>query len=273
MNIDAETDLYILLGNPVSHSLGPAMHNRALAYLQHNGVYLAFCVENIEGAIKGIRALGIRGASVTIPHKISVMPFLDKLDPKAERIGAVNTIVNRDGCLVGYNSDATGAVRALLEKTSLKDKAVAIIGAGGAARAIGYGVVSEGAKTVILNRTPERGEPLANELGADFFPLNEIGKVPAEILVNTTPVGMFPDTDATPVDKGLLHDGMVVMDIVYNPFATRFLREAAEKGCITIDGVGMFVYQGAFQLELWTGKAAPITIMRQAVVNALTKEK
>lgn len=265
--------MYVLLGDPVSHSLGPAMHNRALVHIQQNAVYLAFRTENVKGSVKGIRALGIKGASVTIPHKVSVIPFLDKLDPGAERIGAVNTIVNRDGCLVGYNSDATGAVKALLEKTSLKGKVVGIIGAGGAARAIGYGIASEGAKIAFLNRTPEKGEKLAKELGADFFSLNEIGKVAAEILVNTTPVGMFPETGATPVYKELLHDKMVVMDIVYNPLVTRLLREAAEKDCITINGVGMFVYQGAFQLELWTGKSAPIEIMKQAVVDALKKDK
>ena len=147
------------------------------------------------------------------------------------------------------------------------------IGAGGAARAIGFGLKSEGAKLAIANRTPEKGRGLAKELEADFFPLNEFSQFSPEILVNTSPVGMYPETDATPVHKNHLKNGMIVMDIVYNPLITRLLKEAAEIGCKTVDGAGMFVYQGAFQFELWTGKPAPLGEMRKAVVDALTKEK
>ncbi|MEA3280537.1 MAG: shikimate dehydrogenase, partial [Thermodesulfobacteriota bacterium] len=190
--IDANTLLYALLGDPVSHSLSPVMHNSAFLHTGYNGVYLAFRVEEIGAAVSGIKALGVKGASVTIPHKVSVMEFLDDLDEKAERIGAVNTIINREGKLIGVNSDCLGAVKALSEKTTIKDKDVVILGAGGAARAIGFGIVSEGGRITILNRSRDNGERLAKDLDAGFRPLLEIKETACQILINATPVGMVP---------------------------------------------------------------------------------
>jgi len=271
MNINSDTILFAVLGDPVSHSLGPVMHNTAFAELGYNGAYLAFRVKDIGKAVVGIKALGIKGASITIPHKVSVMDFLDELDDTAQKIGAVNTILNKKGVLTGYNSDGFGAVKALFERTTIKDKNVVILGAGGAARAIGFAIISEGGRVTVINRTLAKGEKLAKDLGADFQPIAKLNQTACHILINTTPVGMFPDIDAMPIRKQDLDKAMVVMDVVYNPLKTRLLRAAENIGCQTIDGVSMFVYQGAFQLELWTGMKAPVEVMKKAVLNALGK--
>jgi len=256
----------------VSHSMGPLMHNAAFSALGYNGAYLAFRVKDIGKAVVGIKALGIKGASITIPHKVSVMDFLDGVDDTAEKIGAVNTLVNREGVLTGYNSDGLGAVKALYERTTIKDKNVVILGAGGAARAIGFAIISEEGRVTVINRTLAKGEKLAKDLGADFQPIAKLNQTACHILINTTPVGMFPDIDAMPIRKEDLDKAMVVMDVVYNPLKTRLLRTAENIGCRTIDGVSMFVYQGAFQLELWTGMKAPVDVMKKAVLNALGKK-
>ncbi|MGD8981963.1 MAG: shikimate dehydrogenase [Desulfobacterales bacterium] len=271
MNINSDTILFAVLGDPVFHSLGPLMHNTAFSELGYNGAYLAFRVKDIGKAVAGIKALGIKGASITIPHKVPVMDFLDELDDTAKKIGAVNTIINRGGVLTGYNSDGLGAVKALFERTAIKDKHVVIIGAGGAARAIGFAIISEGGRVTVINRTPAKGEALANDLGADFQPISNINKTACHILINTTPVGMTPDIDVMPVRKQDLDKAMVVMDIVYNPLKTRLLKTAEHIGCRTIDGVSMFVYQGALQLEWWTGMKAPVEVMKKAVLNVLGK--
>lgn len=267
--IDADTSLFGLIGDPVTHSLSPVMHNHAFAATGRNAVYLAFRVTDPATAIKGIAALNFKGVSVTLPHKVAVMEHLDEIDETAAQIGAVNTIVNNQGRLIGYNTDCPGALEALRTQTSIKDKSVALIGAGGAARAIGFGLVSAGGRVTVLNRSRTNGQRLARDLPAEFLPLNEWQPNRYEILINTTPVGMHPETEATPIPKeGLLKD-MVVMDIVYNPMETRFLKEAAARGCRTINGVAMFVFQGAHQFELWTGQKGPVDIMRQAVIEAL----
>jgi shikimate dehydrogenase len=256
---------FAVFGNPVGHSLSPIMHTAAFAATAFNGVYVAVPVPEIRPAVAGLRALGFRGASITIPHKESVMACLDEVEETARRIKAVNTIVNANGRLQGYNTDVSGAMRALKDKTPLTGRAVAILGAGGAARAAAFGILAEGGHVTIFNRAAERGEKLADELQAEFRLLSEFKAAPYEILVNTTPVGMAPRVDDTPVAAETLRPGLVVMDIVYNPLKTRLLREAACAGCTTIDGLSMFVHQGARQFELWTGLKAPVDIMRMAV--------
>lgn len=265
-----EIPIYAVFGNPVSHSLSPVMHNSALAQTGLDGFYLAFRVEDIAAAVNGVRGLGMRGVSITIPHKVSVMEHLDQLDPVAARIGAVNTIVNRQGILWGYNSDCAGAVDALTEKTSISGKEVAVIGAGGAARAVGCGVKEKGGQLTIINRSPTRGELLAQELDCEFKPLADISTLPYQIVINATSAGMHPDVNDSPLNTDLLADGMVVMDMVYNPLKTRFLAQAANIGCITVDGVAVLVHQGAVQFELWTGKKAPVDVMRKVVLEALS---
>ena len=267
--INSNTSFFGLIGNPVAHSLSPVMHNQAFAATGYNGVYLAFRVTDPGTAIKGIAALNFKGVSVTLPHKVAVMEYLDAVDETAARIGAVNTIVNNQGRLIGYNTDGAGALEALRTRTSIKDKSVALIGAGGAARAIGFGLVAAGGRVTILNRTRVSGERLAADLQAQFLPLDKWAPNHYEILINTTPVGMHPETDATPIPKADLSKDMVVMDIVYNPLETRLLKEAAAGGCRIINGVDMFVSQGAQQFELWTGKKAPAEVMRKAVLEAL----
>jgi shikimate dehydrogenase len=272
MAIDSHTRLYAVIGNPIRHSLSPLMHNRAFSHIGYNAVYLALPVEDVAGAVAGIRSLGIRGVSVTIPHKVSIMDCLDEIDKTAVRIGAVNTVVNRDGCLYGSNSDAMGAVSALMEQVPIAGRIVTIIGAGGAARAIGFGLIAEGARVKILNRTRKKGEKLARVLGGEFQPLTPTLRLNSDILINTTPVGMTPDAGVSPVPLEALDKEMIVMDIVYNPLKTKLLQDAASIGCSTIDGTAMFVYQGALQFELWTGKKAPVELMRNTVLEALGRE-
>jgi shikimate dehydrogenase len=197
------------------------------------------------------------------------MEFLDEIDEMALDIKAVNTIANINGRLVGYNTDCTGAMRALSAKTGIKDKDVTVIGAGGAARAIGYGVKSEGGRLTIVNRSKENGEKLAGDLDAAFIPLSEVTQLHCDILINATAVGMTPQVDSMPVPEDVLDNHMVVLDIVYNPLNTRLLKEAERMGCPTVDGVSMFIYQGAHQFELWTNLKAPVDIMKLAVLAAL----
>jgi shikimate dehydrogenase len=267
--IDARTSLFGVIGDPVGHSLSPAMHNAALGDMGYPGVYLAFRVADPAGALTGMRALGIRGLSVTIPHKIAVMDHLDEIDPLARRIGAVNTIVNRGGRLIGYNTDCYGAMAALKAETGLKDKQVAVLGAGGAARAVAFGLAAEGARVTIYNRSVERAEALGRALNAAYCGLDRFDSR-SDIVVNTTSVGMTPRMQDMPIPAESLKAGMVVMDIIYNPLQTALLRAAAQKGCTTIDGVAMFVYQGARQLELWTGRSAPVPVMRDTVLSILS---
>ena len=264
--------IYAIFGDPVAHSLSPIMHNSAFAHAGHSDIYLAFRVPDIAAAVGAVRALGIRGASITLPHKRSVMAHLDELDDMAARIGAVNTIVKRSEKLCGYNTDWQGAVKALAEKTTINGRPVAVIGAGGAARAVAFGVQKAGGLLTILNRNPQKGEKLAADLNANFIALEEVKKIPCEIIINATPVGMTPQEGATPIDCRLLQKEMVVMDAIYSPLKTRLLAAAEALGCTTVDGLAMLVYQGAAQFELWTGSAAPVDIMRRAVQEMLLPE-
>jgi shikimate dehydrogenase len=269
MKIDQKTKLYGIIGYPIGHSLSPAMHNSAFAEKGINAVYVAFETEDPEGALKGVRALGIGGVSVTIPHKSLVIPFLDEVDDMARKIGAVNTIVNNKGSLAGYNTDAAGALRALRKKVSLDGKSCLLIGAGGAARAIGFILSEKGVKVSICNRSADRGEALAKDLGCRFIPLDYIGDAKSDILINTTSVGMSPDIDQCLVSDNVLREGMAVMDIVYNPLETKLLSIAKNRGCVTIDGLEMFIQQGVEQFKLWTGIEPPVQVMTDAVKKML----
>ena len=272
MIIDQHTALYGVIGNPVRHSLSPILHNAAFSATSLNAVYLAFETGDIEECIKGIRALGIKGASITIPFKTTVMPFLDEIDPLAKRIGAVNTIVNDSGRLKGYNTDALGALKALEENVKLAGMTCLIIGAGGAARAIGFMLKEQDVAVSIVNRSRKRGEALAASLGCPFVPLDEISGIKGGLLVQTTSVGMYPDIDQCPVPENILENGMVVMDIVYLPAETRLLNLARDRGCVIISGVDMFINQGAEQFRLWTDLDPPFASMRHALKEALLEQ-
>ena len=279
-----ETRLCGIIGDPIEHTMSPVMHNAAFEKMGIDYFYVPFRVkrEHLAKAIRDMRALNIRGLNVTIPHKVAIIPFLDKLDPLAEKIGAVNTVVNDDGILTGYNTDATGFLQALLERgIEPKGKNIVILGAGGASRAISFILAERGSNLVILNRLMELNwaEELANKLSQIFtkevevLELNEenLAEVleKADILVNATSVGMTPNIDETLVPFNLLKPGLVVFDVVYHPIKTRLLREAEQAGAETISGIDMLVWQGALAFEKWTGLKAPIELMRKEVIKVL----
>jgi shikimate dehydrogenase len=267
--ITATTGLCAIIGNPIEHSLSPLIHNAAFEHLKLNYVFLAFKVEHLKEAVKGIRRLNLKGVSVTIPHKVEVMNYLDDIEEVAQKIGAVNTILNQGGKLRGYNTDCSGAIRALEEKMELGDKKVMVLGAGGAARAIALGLKEKGADITILNRTVKKAEMLASELNCQYGGLDLVESFKPDVLINTTALGMYPRVDDMPVKKEFLKD-MLVFDIVYNPLKTRLIKEAEQNGCDTILGLEMFVNQAALQFELWTGKEAPLKLMRNLVVKELS---
>lgn len=269
MTIDQYTDLYGIVGFPLGHSLSPDMHNTAFRAVGLNAVYLAFETREINDCLRGMRALGIKGLSVTLPHKSAVIPLLDKVEDRAKRIGAVNTIVNSNGRLKGYNTDAVGALRSLQGVVDLPKRRCLIVGAGGAARAIAFMLKELDCELIIANRSKERGEELAASLGCPFVPLDEIKDIKTDLIIQTTSVGMHPDIDQCPVPENLLRKGTTVMDIIYNPLETKLLKLAKKNGCRTISGLGMFIYQGAEQFRLWTGLEAPVEVMTRAVKRAL----
>ena len=280
--ISGRTRLCGVIGDPIEHTMSPEMHNAAFTLMGLDYLYVPFWVkkEELGKAIDGMRALNIRGLNVTLPHKVAIIPLLDELDPLAEKIVAVNTISNDDGVLKGYNTDASGFLQALLERgIEPEEKKVVMLGAGGASRAVSFSLAERGAHLVILNRRLERAEELAGRLSTTFnkevkaLELSEgnLAQVldGADILVNTTSVGMSPDINETPVPSSLFKLGLVVVDIVYNPIRTRLLREAEAVGARTVNGVDMFVWQGALAFEIWTGIKAPVELMRAEVVRQL----
>jgi shikimate dehydrogenase len=283
--ISGKTKICGVIGDPIEHTMSPVMHNTAFSKLGLDYVYVAFRVKaaELKQAVAGMRSLNITGLNVTIPHKVSIIPFLDKLDPLAEKIGAVNTITNNDGVLTGANTDASGFLQALMDRgVDPAKKRVAILGAGGASRAICFSLAERGAQLVILNRKLELdwAEKLAGEISAAFktevpaLELNEANLtatlVKSELLVNATSVGMIPNPDETPVPASLLKPGMVVFDAVYNPIQTRLRREAEAIGVKTISGLDMLVWQGALAFEKWTGQKPPFELMQQEAMKVLT---
>ena len=267
MKPDASTLLYGIFGHPVAHSLSPAMHNAAFDALGLNAAYLAFDVTDLAGAVQGVRALGIKGLSVTIPHKVAIMDYLDEVEGVASRIGAVNTVVNHAGRLKGMNTDWLGAVNAIEEKTSLAGKRVVVLGAGGSARAVAAGVVHRRALLHIANRTAEKARAVAELFGCTWSGLEETDELYGDILINTTSVGMEPDTGKMPVASEVLGRFSVVMDIVYAPLETRLLREAAAAGLVTINGLRMLLLQAVAQFEIWTGRDAPLDVMEKVLYS------
>ena len=272
--------IYGIIGDPIEHSLSPAMHNAAFDAIGLDAVYLAFRVPQHEvgDAIKGAKSLGIRGLNVTIPLKEKALAFV-ATEEVATKIGAINTIEFSKGTPVGYNTDGLGSLKVLKETVgNLNGKTVLILGAGGAAKAITYYLDTAGAKVTIANRTKERATMLVSNLRN----ANAISLAAAElkdsindsdILINTTSVGMHPNEDATLVTADLMHPELVVFDIVYNPMETKLLREAKKAGVKRIiDGVMMLVYQGAASFKIWTNRDPPIGVMEKAVRAALSRD-
>ncbi len=267
--IDGTTRVYGLLGRPVAHSLSPAMHNAAFAHLGINAVYVPFEVQDLAQAVAGLRGLNIGGVSVTIPFKEEIIPLLDEVAGPAARMGAVNTVVNQDGRLVGHNTDWLGAVTALQERVELRGRHILLLGAGGAARAIVFGVLQAGARVSLTDIDTAKAAALAREFGVEALEPGQLEACGAEILINATPVGMEPHAGDLPLAPELLSRFRLVMDIVYRPLRTRLLTEAHARGCEVVDGLRMLLHQGAAQFTLWTGQPAPVAVMAEAASGAL----
>jgi len=278
-------NIYGVIGDPIGHSLSPRMHNAAFKKLGLNCIYLPFRVtrRDLKSALIGMRALNIRGFNVITPHKTAVIKFLDELDETAEEIGAVNTIHNDEGRLVGYNTDGLGIVRALQEqREDPSDRRVVLIGAGGAARAVAFTLARKARSVFILNRTWHKAAKLAKDIErrlgkkilARSLAVDSLIEAlrDADVLINATSVGMYPRTEQTVATRKVLHSGIVVLDIVYNPMKTLLLREAEAAGAKTITGVGMLVHQGAEAFKIWTNHSPPVEVMRRALMRELSRQ-
>ena len=280
MDIKGSTNIVGLIGHPVEHSFSPPMHNAAFEALDMDYAYVAFDVDplNLKSAVEGAKSLNIKGFNVTIPHKIEVMGCLDEIDEVARLIGAVNTIDFKS--MKGYNTDGIGAVKAIEEVTSIKNKNVVVAGAGGASRAISFYIAKYGADTLtILNRNVEKAESLAGDVLAsdliDDVSSDSISEISgymndADILIDTTPVGMHPNVDAKAiVGSKDMHEGLAVFDAVYNPNETVLIKEAIKAGAKPVYGIKMLLYQGAESFKIWTGREAPVDVMEDALKKTL----
>lgn len=282
ISFSSKTQLCAVIGNPIGHSLSPAIHNAAFAALGLDFVYLAFPVEDVKGMLAGMRAVeNFRGLSVTIPHKTEVMKYVDEIDDVDRSIGSINTVIHENGKLIGLGTDGTGALKALIDNgVEVDGKNVLMLGAGGASRAIAFTLARKTrlAELAIL----DVNEPLLQGLKADLLAgtdavirtgaMTEIAAAmeSADIIVNCTPVGMHPKVDASLIPAELFRPGQAVFDIVYNPLETKLLTEAKAAGLKVIPGVEMFINQAVLQFERFTGVAAPIEVMRRVVMERLT---
>ena len=277
-SISGTTQIYGLIGDPVEHSFSPPMMNAVFSYMNLDACYLAFQVETkkVSEAIAGIRTLNFAGVNVTVPHKSSVIPYLDEVSPLAKKIGAVNTISNVNGHLKGTNTDFSGFIRSLKTLNfSPKKKTIALLGSGGSARALAAGLADAGALRVMLhNRTAERAEKLVAEF-SQYFPLTQLEAVslqtihetPLDLLVNTTTVGMF--SSDLPVDLKKCRKINLLADIIYRPSQTSLLKQAEELGINAVNGIDMLLYQGCDAFTFWTGKQAPEEVMRSKLLSLI----
>jgi shikimate dehydrogenase len=284
MTITGKTRICGVMGDPIEHSLSPTMHNAAFAALKLDYVFLAFRVKTAQvvAAVNSIRALNIRGLNVTMPHKTAVINHLDRVDLSAQIVNSVNTILNKDNKLFGFNTDGVGALKALRENgVEPKGRKVLLLGAGGAARAIAYTMAKEGDELAVLNRTLKPAQDLARLLEKTVNKKIITGLLSpkeiqdnlqdSDILINATSIGMKPKLDESIVTPKLLRPNLAVMDIVYNPIETKLAKDAKVAGAKVVSGVEMLIYQGAASFELWTGKSAPVEVMREAALNHLMK--
>jgi shikimate dehydrogenase len=283
MVISGKTRVCGVIGDPIEHTLSPAIHNAAFNHLKLDFVFLAFKVKaaDLENAVWGMRGLGIHGLNVTMPHKSTVIAYLDEVDPAVKFLGSANTILNKNGKLLGFNTDGVGALKALRENgTELSEKKVLLFGAGGAAKAIAFSLAEEVGELVVLNRAAEKAAVLADALNRMFGKKIVGGALSpsavqknlqdADILVNATSVGMHPNVNQSLVAPQWLKSNLTVMDIVYNPVETKLAKDAKVAGAKVISGVEMLIYQGAASFKIWTERAAPIEVMRKAALNQLS---
>ncbi len=284
MNITGKTRVFGVIGDPIEHSLSPAMQNAAFEHLKLDCVFLAFKVKpaEVENALRGVRGLGVCGLNVTMPHKNAVIAYLDEVDETAQFLSSVNTILNDNGKLRGFSTDGAGALNALRESGSEPHgKKVLLLGAGGAAKAIAFALAKEAETIVILNRTPEKTKALTEALNARFGKKVKSGALAsdvmkkhmqgADILINATSVGMHPHAEQSLVAPEWLKPELTVMDIVYNPAETKLAKDAKAAGATVISGVKMLLYQGAASFKIWTDCKAPVEVMRKAALNQLLK--
>ncbi len=281
-SIDADTEVFGVIADPVGHSLSPVIHNAGFSQLKMNKVYLPFRVpkDHLHQFIDEAPVLGIRGLSVTIPHKQEVMAFLTKIESGARKIGAVNTVVFEGDQIVGYNTDLYGAMVSLAEAAGedpddrwLEGKRVLLLGAGGVARAIGVGVKDRGGELLVTSRTYENAMELAMKLEGEAIAWEDRHSANADVLVNCTPVGMHPHMNETPFEEAGLTRNMIVFDTIYNPEQTLLIKQARQNDCQTVTGVEMFVRQAELQFKLFTGEAAPLDIMRDTFRRAISSAK
>ena len=283
MKIKGSTNIVGLIGHPVEHSFSPPMHNAAFDALNMDYAYVAFDVNpnDLKSAIEGAESLNIKGFNVTIPHKVDVMQYLDELDEVARLIGAVNTIDFKN--LKGYNTDGIGAVKAIEEVTSIKNKNVVVAGAGGASRAISFYIAKYGAESLtILNRNEVKVESLASDVSDSGLigevasdSINAIGNYmeSADVLIDATPLGMHPNISDEPIVKAdMMDEDLVVFDAVYNPNETVLIKEVIKANAKPVYGIKMLLYQGAESFKIWTGKTAPVDVMEKALRNTLNLE-
>jgi shikimate dehydrogenase len=280
--ISGKTHIYAVIGDPIEHTLSPTMHNAAFEHLNLNMVFLAFRVtpDHLEHAVKGVRALGIRGLNVTMPHKNSVTMFLDEADASVRFLHAANTILNQDGRLRGFNTDGVGAVKALKNNgVELAGKKALLLGAGGAAKAIAFALAREVEDLCILNRDATKARDLASLLepwgkrivADELSPTNICTHLQdSDLLINATSVGMAPNVHESLIDPHWLKPRLCVMDIVYNPVETKLIRDAKAADAKTVNGVEMLLYQGAASFEIWMGCKAPVDVMRAALLETLS---
>jgi len=270
-----DTRIYGVIGNPIGHSMSPAIFNAAFRALDMDAVYLAFRVDDVADFVETFRRIGMLGCSVTIPHKQNIMPFMDEMDDLVKRVDAMNTVAKQGDKLFGTNTDLLAAISGIEEALETKGtpgidgKSAIMIGAGGAGRAIAFGLVDRGVKLTIVNRTASKAEALAAELGCEWRPLDDLPALSADIIVNSTSVGMHPNEDTSPAPADMLQEGMVVFDAVYNPIETKLLSDAKARGGITVNGFDMFVKQAAAQFELWFDQPAPRDVMGQVIQERL----
>jgi shikimate dehydrogenase len=272
-HIDSQTQVYGVIGDPISHSLSPAMQNAGFAARRIDAVYFPFLVHDIRDFLDSIDALGIRGFSVTLPHKEKITKYLHDCEPLAAQIGAVNTVtVRKGGKLYGYNTDYVGILRTLERRISLENSRVLILGAGGAARAAALALAEAGSSVCVWARRPGAAQMLAKAVGGQVIARSRVGHEFFDAIINATPVGMYPGVDQSPLEAHELNCRLV-FDTIYRPRVTRLMQLAARRGIKTVSGLDMFVAQGTAQWEIWTGERAPVTTMRRAVIAALVREE
>lgn len=274
MKISTKTKICLIIGDPISHSLSPAMHNAGYKALSIDNQFIFLGVkvktEDIGVTVAAMRKMGIHGLTCTIPHKVEVMKFLDEVDTTARKIGAVNTVLNQNGRLIGFNTDWLGTVIPLEKITTLSGKNVLVLGAGGAARAVVFGMLKRKAKVTIFNRTKEKAIDLVEEFNCQITDLekeSDIGDF--DIIINTTSVGMEPLDNKTPIPTKFITDKQIVFDIVYVPYDTKLLKEAKKRGATIIHGIEMLLHQGIAQFEIYTGRKAPEKVMRKVLYEKI----